>query len=200
MNHTIMNKLKLVFATNNLNKLKEVQAMLTNFDIVSLADINCFEDIPETADTLEGNAELKANFITKKYGLDCFADDTGLEVEALNNEPGVYSARYAGEDNNAEANMNKLLNNLKSNRNRKAQFRTAIALNIQGKQFIFEGVCKGTILTEKRGESGFGYDPVFMPDGFKNSFAEMNLVEKGKISHRGKAIEKLVTFLNEHHW
>lgn len=200
MNRTIMNKLKLVFATNNLNKLKEVQAMLTNFDIVSLADINCFEDIPETADTLEGNAELKANFITKKYGLDCFADDTGLEVEALNNEPGVYSARYAGEDNNAEANMNKLLNNLKSNRNRKAQFRTAIALNIQGKQFIFEGVCKGTILTEKRGESGFGYDPVFMPDGFKNSFAEMNLVEKGKISHRGKAIEKLVTFLNEHHW
>jgi len=200
MNHTIMNKLKLVFATNNLHKLKEVQAMLTNFDIVSLADINCIEDIPETADTLEGNAVLKANFITENYGLDCFADDTGLEVEALNNEPGVYSARYAGDDNNAEANMNKLLNNLKGNPNRKAQFRTAIALNIQGKQFIFDGICKGTILIEKRGESGFGYDPIFMPDGFKNSFAEMNLVGKGKISHRGKAIKKLVTFLNEHHW
>jgi len=194
-----MNKLKLVFATNNKHKLEEVQAMLTNFELVSLADINCFEDIPETADTLEGNAILKANFITEKYGLGCFADDTGLEVEALNNEPGVYSARYAGEDNNAEANMNKLLNNLKNNPNRRAQFKTAIALNIQGKQFIFEGVCKGTILTEKRGESGFGYDPIFMPDGFNRSFAEMNLNEKGSISHRGKAVEKLVTYLNEHH-
>ena len=195
-----MNKLKLVFATNNKHKLEEVQAMLTNFELVRLADINCFDDIPETATTLEGNAILKANFITEKYGLDCFADDTGLEVEALNNEPGVYSARYAGEDNNAEANMNKLLNNLKNNPNRRAQFKTAIALNIQGKQFIFEGVCKGTILTEKRGKSGFGYDPVFMPDGFNRSFAEMNLAEKGSISHRGKAVEKLVTYLNEHHW
>lgn len=195
-----MNKLRLVFATNNKHKLEEVQAMLTNFEIVSLAEINCFEDIPETADTLEGNAMLKANFITEKYGLDCFADDTGLEVEALNKEPGVYSARYAGEDNDAEANMNKLLNNLKNNPNRKAQFKTAIALNIQGKQLIFEGVCEGTILTEKRGESGFGYDPVFMPDGFKTSFAEMNLSEKGNISHRGKAVKKLVTYLNEHHW
>lgn len=195
-----MNKLKLVFATNNKHKLEEVQAMLTNFEIVSLADINCFEDIPETANTLEGNAILKANFITEKYGLDCFADDTGLEVETLNNEPGVYSARYAGEDNNAVANMNKLLNNLKNNPNRRAQFKTAIALNIQGKQFIFEGLCKGTILTEKRGESGFGYDPIFMPEGFNRSFAEMNLAEKGNISHRGKAVEKLVTYLNEHHW
>ena len=195
-----MNKLKLVFATNNQHKLEEVRAMLTNFEIVSLAEINCFEDIPETADTLEGNAILKANFITEKYGLDCFADDTGLEVEALNNEPGVYSARYAGEDNNAEANMNKLLKNLENTQNRKAQFKTAIALNIQGKQFIFEGVCKGTILTEKRGNSGFGYDPIFMPNGFKRSFAEMDMNEKGNISHRGKAIEKLVTFLNEHTW
>lgn len=195
-----MNKLKLVFATNNKHKLEEVQAMLTNFEIVSLADINCFEDIPETADTLEGNAILKANFITEKFGLDCFADDTGLEVAALNNEPGVYSARYAGENNNAEANMNKLLKNLENNPNRKAQFKTAIALNIQGKQFIFEGICEGTILTEKRGKSGFGYDPIFMPDGFNSSFAEMDMNEKGNISHRGKAIEKLVTFLNEHHW
>lgn len=195
-----MNKLKLVFATNNKHKLEEVQAMLTNFELVSLAEINCFDDIPETADTLEGNAILKVNFITEKYGLDCFADDTGLEVEALNNEPGVYSARYAGEDNNAEANMKKLLNNLKNTQNRKAQFKTAIALNIQGKQFIFEGVCKGSILIEKRGESGFGYDPIFMPEGFDRSFAEMNLAEKGNISHRGKAVEKLVTYLNEHHW
>ncbi|MDF1516747.1 MAG: non-canonical purine NTP diphosphatase [Lutibacter sp.] len=195
-----MNKLKLVFATNNKHKLEEVQAMLTNFEIVSLADISCFEDIPETADTLEGNAILKANFITKNYGLDCFADDTGLEVEALNNEPGVYSARYAGEDNNAEANIKKLLNNLENNPNRRAQFKTVIALNIHGKQFIFEGVCKGNILTDKRGESGFGYDPIFIPDGFNRSFAEMNMTEKGSISHRGKAIEKLVTFLNENLW
>ncbi len=192
-----MNKLKLVFATNNKNKLKEVQAMLTNFEIVSLADIDCFEDIPETAKTLEGNAKIKANFVTEKYGLNCFADDTGLEVEALNNEPGVYSARYAGEVNNAEGNMSKLLNNLDNNSNRNAQFRTAVALNIEGKQYLFEGICKGSILTKKQGNSGFGYDPIFMPTGFNKSFAEMNLDEKGSISHRGKAIEKLVTFLNK---
>lgn len=192
-----MNKLKLVFATNNKNKLKEVQAMLTNFEIVSLADINCFDDIPETADTLEGNAILKANYITKKFGYNCFADDTGLEVEALNNAPGVYSARYAGEENNAEANMKKLLQELGDNNNRKAQFRTAVALNINQKQFIFEGICKGSILTTKQGDSGFGYDPIFMPNGFDTSFAEMDMKEKGAISHRGKAIQKLVTFLNE---
>ncbi|WP_298286461.1 non-canonical purine NTP diphosphatase [uncultured Lutibacter sp.] len=195
-----MNKLKLVFATNNKNKLKEVQAMLTNFEIVSLADINCFDEIPETAETLEGNAILKANYITKKYGLNCFADDTGLEVEALNNQPGVYSARYAGINNNTEANMNKLLNNLGDNLNRKAQFRTAIALNINQKQFIFEGICKGQILEHKQGNSGFGYDPIFLPDGFDKSFAEMELIEKGKISHRGKAIQKLVNFLNKSTW
>lgn len=195
-----MSKLKLVFATNNKNKLKEVQAMLTNFEIVSLADINCFDDIPETADTLEGNAILKANYITEKFGLNCFADDTGLEVEALNNAPGVYSARYAGKNNNAEANMNKLLSELGETKNRNAQFRTAISLNIEGKQFVFEGICKGQILTKKQGDSGFGYDPLFMPEGFKKSFAEMNMVEKGAISHRGKAIQKLVTFLNEQAW
>jgi len=192
-----MNKLKLVFATNNKNKLKEVQAMLTNFEIVSLADINCFDDIPETADTLEGNAILKADYITEKFGYNCFADDTGLEVEALNNEPGVYSARYAGKENNAEANMKKLLQELGDNTDRKAQFRTAVALNINKKQFIFEGICKGSILTTKQGDSGFGYDPIFMPNGFDISFAEMDLKEKGAISHRGKAIQQLVTFLNE---
>jgi XTP/dITP diphosphohydrolase len=195
-----MSKLKLVFATNNQNKLKEVQAMLTNFEIISLADLNCFDDIPETAETLEGNAIIKANFITEKYGLTCFADDTGLEVEALNNEPGVYSARYAGKQNNTEENMTKLLQKLSNNLNRKAQFRTAIALNIHGKQFIFEGICKGTILKEKQGENGFGYDPIFKPFGFNKSFAEMDLLDKGSISHRGKAIEKLVTFLNKHTW
>ena len=193
-----MNKLKLVFATNNINKLKEVQAMLTNFEIVNLADINCFDDIPETADTLEGNAILKADYITQKYGLNCFADDTGLEVEALNNAPGVYSARYAGEENNAENNMNKLLSAVQNEPNRKAQFRTAVALNIEGKQFVFEGICKGEILKKKQGESGFGYDPIFKPNGFNKSFAEMNMIEKGKISHRGKAIKKLVTFLNKY--
>jgi len=195
-----MNKLKLVFATNNKNKLKEVQAMLTNFEIVSLSEINCFDDIPETADTLEGNAILKANYITEKFGLNCFADDTGLEVEVLNNQPGVYSARYAGENNNTEANMNKLLSELGETKNRDAQFRTAVALNIEGKQFVFEGICKGQILTKKQGDSGFGYDPIFMPTGFDKSFAEMNMIEKGAISHRGKAIRKLVNFLNEQAW
>ena len=193
-----MNKLKLVFATNNKNKLKEVQAMLTNFEIVSLAEINCFEDIPETAETLEGNAILKANYITEKFGLNCFADDTGLEVEALNNAPGVFSARYAGEENNSEKNMNKLLRELGENTNRNAQFRTAVALNIEGKQFIFEGICKGEILKQKQGDSGFGYDPIFMPSGFNKSFAEMEMREKGQISHRGKAISKLITFLNSY--
>jgi len=193
-----MNKLKLVFATNNKNKLKEVQAMLTNFQIVSLADINCFDDIPETADTLEGNAIIKANYITEKYGLNCFADDTGLEVEALNNQPGVYSARYAGIENDSEKNIQKLLKELGNNTNRKAQFKTAITLNINGKQYIFDGICKGTILKEKHGEKGFGYDSIFMPSGFKKSFAEMNINEKGTISHRGKAVKKLVTFLNEY--
>ena len=195
-----MNKLKLVFATNNQNKLKEVKAMLTNFEIISLADLNCFDDIPETAETLEGNAIIKANYITKKYGLSCFADDTGLEVTALNNEPGVFSARYAGKENSAEDNMKKLLENLSPHSNKKAQFRTAIALNIQKKQFIFEGICKGTILNKKQGNKGFGYDPIFMPTGFKKSFAEMDMRDKGTISHRGKAIDKLVTFLNNYTW
>ena len=195
-----MNKLKLVFATNNKNKLQEVQAMLTNFEIISLADINCFDDIPETANTLEGNAIIKANYITKKFGFNCFADDTGLEVEALNNEPGVYSARYAGEENDSEKNIKKLLSNLKHSKNRKAQFRTAIALNINGKQFIFEDICKGAILEKKQGEKGFGYDAIFMPSKYDKSFAEMDINTKVSISHRGKAIKKLVTFLTENNW
>ena len=188
--------MKIVFVTYNANKLKEVQQLLPSVEIISLQEIDCFDDIPETAATLEGNAIIKANYITNNYGLDCFADDTGLEVEALNGAPGVYSARYAGEEADAEKNMQKLLSELKNNTNRKAQFRTVVALNLKGGQHLFEGVCKGEILTKKHGEKGFGYDPIFKPTGFNNSFAQMSMAEKGRISHRGKAIEKLITFLS----
>lgn len=188
--------IELVFATNNLNKLAEVQKMLpTSIKLLSLKDIGCNEDIDETESTLEGNAHLKARYIYENYHYNCFADDTGLEVEALNNRPGVYSARYAGKENNAEKNMQKVLSELKDVSNRKAQFRTVIALYLNKETYLFEGVCKGEILKEKRGEAGFGYDPVFMPKGYQKSFAEMETEEKGKISHRGKAILKLVDFL-----
>jgi len=189
--------MKLVFATNNLNKLKEVQEILSDsIEILSLKDIGCFEDVEETEATLEGNAKLKANHITEKYGYDCFADDTGLEVDVLNGEPGVYSARYGGEHGNSEKNMSKLLNELDDKTDRKAQFRTAIVLNLDHQQYVFEGICKGEILREKSGNGGFGYDPIFKPSGFSTSFAEMNSEEKNKISHRGIAIQKLVQFLN----
>ncbi|GFD74592.1 MULTISPECIES: non-canonical purine NTP diphosphatase [Tenacibaculum] len=188
--------MKLVFATNNLNKLAEVQKMLPNsIELLSLKDIDCFDDIEETATTLEGNAKIKANYITEKFGYNCFADDTGLEVETLNGEPGVYSARYAGEPANAENNMQKLLTALNNKTDRNAQFRTSICLNLDGKQFLFDGVCKGTILTSKQGEQGFGYDPIFQPEGYNKSFAEMTSEEKNKISHRGLAIQQLVAFL-----
>ncbi|WP_435254452.1 non-canonical purine NTP diphosphatase [Tenacibaculum sp. A30] len=188
--------MKLVFATNNLNKLAEVQKMLpTTIELLSLKDINCFDDIEETATTLEGNAQIKANHISEKYGYNCFADDTGLEVPALNGAPGVYSARYAGEPTNAENNMQKLLNELHNKTNRDAQFRTSVCLNLNGEQFLFDGVCKGQILSEKQGEQGFGYDPIFQPEGYNNSFAEMTAEEKNKISHRGLAIQQLVSFL-----
>ena len=191
--------MKLVFATNNPGKLAEVQKMLpTSIELLSLKDINCFDDIEETANTLEGNAKIKANYITEKFGYNCFAHDTGLEVEALNGAPGVYSARYAGEPTNAENNMTKILDALKGITNKKAQFRTSVCLNINGEQFLFDGICKGTILEEKHGEKGFGYDPVFMPDGFNNSFAEMSSDEKNNISHRGLAIQKLVAFLKNY--
>jgi len=192
--------MKLVFATNNLNKLKEVQQMLSSpFEILSLKDINCFEEVEETETTLEGNAKLKANYITTNFGYSCFADDTGLEVDALDGKPGVYSARFAGEPRDAERNMKKLLSELKDESDRKAQFRTAICLNINNEQFLFEGICKGEILTEKKGEKGFGYDPVFKPEGFSTSFAEMRAEEKNKISHRGLAIHKLVAFLKNNY-
>jgi XTP/dITP diphosphohydrolase len=188
--------MKLVFATNNLNKLAEVQKMLpSSIELLSLKDINCYDEIDETETTLEGNAKLKANYITEKFGYDCFADDTGLEVDILNGAPGVYSARYAGEPASSENNINKLLANLSNQTNRNAQFRTAICLNLNGEQFLFDGVCKGEILHQKQGEKGFGYDPIFKPINYDVSFAEMSQEEKNNISHRGLAIKKLVNFL-----
>lgn len=189
---------KLVFATNNAHKLDEIRAILGDkIEVLSLKDINCDTDIPETADTLEGNAALKAEYIYKNYGLDCFADDTGLEVEALGGAPGVYSARYAGGDgHDSEANMRKLLKELDGEHNRKAQFRTVICLIEKGEEHLFEGIVKGSIIEQKRGASGFGYDPVFMPEGYEETFAEMGNAEKNKISHRARAVEKLCEYLN----
>jgi len=188
--------MKLVFATNNKNKVKEIKSLIPkNIEILSLTDIGCTEEIEETEDSIEGNAKLKADYITKNYGYDCFADDTGLEVEALNGAPGVYSARYAGENATYEDNVQKMLFEMKDKPDKNAQFKTVIALNLKGDQYVFEGICKGEILNEKMGEKGFGYDPIFKPEGFEKSFAEMSLEEKGKISHRGKATKKLLAFL-----
>lgn len=188
--------MKIVFASNNKNKIQEIQSMFPDtIQIVSLESIGCFEEIPETADTIEGNAILKANYITQKYGFDCFADDTGLEVEALNGEPGVYSARYAGEQRNADYNMNKLLEELLDKPNRNAQFKTVIALNLKGKQYLFNGIASGEITLEKKGTGGFGYDPIFKPNGYENTFAELSLEIKNEISHRGKATKALLEFL-----
>ena len=190
-------KRKLVFATNNAHKLEEVAAILGDkVELLSLNDIDCHTDIPETAETLEGNALLKSSFIYRNYQLDCFADDTGLEVEALNGAPGVYSARYAeGESHDAQANMRKLLHELEGKENRKAQFRTAISLILDGKEYLFEGVIKGEIIKEKRGDSGFGYDPIFKPEGYEQTFAELGNETKNKISHRALAVQKLCAFL-----
>lgn len=188
--------IELVFATNNPNKLSEVQKLLpTSIKLLSLEDIGCFKEVEETEETLQGNALLKAEYVLKNYKYNCFADDTGLEVEALHNRPGVYSSRYAGEDGNSEKNMQKLLSELQGKQNRKAQFRTVIALCIDKKEYLFEGVCKGKISTEKKGKEGFGYDPVFIPDGSQKSFAEMTQEEKNTVSHRAKAIHQLVEFL-----
>jgi len=195
-----MMKRKLVFATNNAHKLEEVAAILGDqVELLSLNDIGCQTDIPETAETLEGNALLKSSYIYKNYHLDCFADDTGLEVEALNGAPGVYSARYAGgEGHDAQANMLKLLHELDGKENRKAQFRTAISLILDGKEYLFEGVIKGEIIKEKRGDSGFGYDPVFMPEGYDRTFAELGNDIKNQISHRALAGQKLFEFLQSY--
>ena len=188
---------ELVFATNNKHKLEEIKAAVgENLRILSLADISCFEDIAETADTLEGNASIKSKYIYDKYGKNCFADDTGLEIEALGSKPGVYSARYAGPGHDHQKNMDKVLSEMKGTTGRKAQFRTVISLILDGNEVLFEGIVKGNILKEKHGDKGFGYDPIFQPDGYDTSFAEMDLCKKNKISHRGRAVRKLIDFLN----
>lgn len=192
--------MKLVFATNNRHKLDEVRAIVGDkVEVLSLNDIGCHDDIPETADTLQGNALIKARYIYEKFGVDCFADDTGLEVEALDGAPGVYSARYAGEECDSEANMQKLLQNLTGKSNRNAQFRTVIALIIKGEEKLFNGIVKGTITEEKRGDSGFGYDPVFVPEGFSESFAQMSGDMKNSISHRYRATQELSNYLKENY-
>ncbi|WP_321288369.1 non-canonical purine NTP diphosphatase [uncultured Sunxiuqinia sp.] len=188
--------MKLVFATNNPHKLKELQQILGGqIQLLSLAEINCKEEIPETKETLEGNAAEKSFFIYNKYGYNCFADDTGLEIEALNGAPGVYSARYAGEEKDAVANMKKVLDQLKEIKTRKARFRTVISLVIDGREEQFEGVVDGDILKAKQGEEGFGYDPIFQPEGYRQSFAEMDAKQKNNISHRGRAVQKLANYL-----
>ncbi|PCJ01399.1 MAG: non-canonical purine NTP pyrophosphatase [Flavobacteriales bacterium] len=190
--------MKLVFATNNKNKIKEIKALLPDsLNILSLDDIKCNEDIPETSNTIAGNALQKAKYVFDNFGHNCFADDTGLEIESLNGEPGIYSARYAGEHKSAEANMEKVLDKLENIENRNAQFKTVIALIIDGKETLLEGVAKGEITTKKSGLEGFGYDPIFKPEGYNITFSEMSMEEKNKISHRGKAVKKLVTFLSQ---
>ena len=189
---------KIVFATNNSHKLAEIRAMLPQgIDVLSLADINCHVDIPETADPLEGNALQKAQFIYENYGYDCFADDTGLEVDALDGAPGVHTARYAGEQHDTEANTDKLLSELKEKNSRRARFRTIIALIEKGEVHLFEGVVDGEIATERRGADGFGYDPVFIPEDTGKTFAELGVSVKNKISHRARAVCKLMNYLRE---
>lgn len=189
--------MKLVFATNNANKLQEIRAILgSGMEVLSLADINCHDDIPETAPTLEGNALIKARWVKERYGFDCFADDTGLEVAALNGAPGVHTARYAYPDrHDPEANTQKLLHSLEGRDDRRAQFRTAIALILNGEEHVFEGVVEGFISTEKRGTEGFGYDPVFIPEDTGLTFAELGTDVKNRISHRARAVAKLVEYL-----
>lgn len=188
--------MSLVFATNNKHKLEEISHLLEEtYEIIPLEAIGCHDDIPEDHETLEENALQKARYIKEHYGCDCFADDTGLEIEALNGQPGVYSARYAGPAKDSKANMQKVLDNMQNQTNHKACFRTIIALILDGQEYLFEGRVDGEILTEQHGSAGFGYDPIFRPEGFKESFAEMDLDTKNSISHRGRAVSKLVDFL-----
>lgn len=187
---------KLVFATNNSHKLHEIKEMLDNsFELLSLNEIGCSDDIPETGETLEANASQKSFYIWDRFHFDCFADDTGLEIEALNNEPGVYSARYAGDAKCAEANVAKVLEKMQDLKNRKARFRCVISLIISGEEMQFEGIVNGKIISERRGTTGFGYDPIFVPDGYNHTFAEMSAEEKNRISYRGNAFAKLVQYL-----
>ena len=190
--------MKLVFATHNQNKFKEVKLLLpSHIELLSLTDINCTDDIPETAATIEGNAVLKTEYVRSHYGLDCFADDTGLEVSALNGEPGVFSARYAGKNKKSEDNIDKLLKNLAGKENRSARFKTAIALSINFESVLFLGVCEGTITKVRRGDKGFGYDPIFLPTDFTETFAEMSMEDKSRIGHRGKAMRQLISYLSK---
>ena len=190
--------MELVFASNNANKISEIQLLLPpTIKILSLQDIDCFDEIEENATTIEGNAILKANYVTEKYGYNCFADDSGLEVDFLEGKPGVHSARFAGEHRNDQDNINKLLADLDNQVNRKANFKTVICLNINGQQMLFEGIINGTITESKKGTSGFGYDPIFKPNGFEQTFAEMDKLEKTIISHRGIAMRKLIDFLSK---
>jgi XTP/dITP diphosphohydrolase len=187
----------LVFATGNQNKVKEIQALIpASIRLLGLTDIDCKEEIPETQATIEGNAAQKAFYVFEKYHYNCFADDTGLEIDALDGRPGVMSARYAGEAKDANANMDKILKELYLESNRSARFKTIISLVVDGEEMQFEGVVEGTILKEKRGSKGFGYDPIFLPDGSDRSFAEMDIAEKNEISHRALAVKKLVKYLN----
>ena len=187
---------KIVFATGNSNKLKEIKSAVSSFEIVGLRGLGITEEIPETGDTLKKNALQKAKYVYDKTGLDCFSDDTGLEIEALDYRPGVYSAMYAGADCNAENNIQKVLQELEESTNRKAQFKTVIALILDGQEYFFEGVVNGEVLKEQSGKGGFGYDPIFRPVGYEESFAEMTIAQKNEISHRGLAVQKLVTFLS----
>ena len=190
--------MKLVFATHNQHKFKEVALLLpAHIELVSLTDIGCFDDIPETSETLEGNAQLKANFVSQHFGLPCFADDTGLLVDALQGAPGVHSARYAGEKRSAEDNMNKLLTELKGSAIRSARFKTVIALNLENRKILFEGMVEGEIIEERKGTGGFGYDPIFRPEGHDQTFAELPLSVKNEIGHRGRAIQKLINHLTQ---
>lgn len=189
--------MELVFATSNQHKIKEIQSLIPGtIKLLSLPEIGCYEEVPETQPTIEGNASQKAYYVFDKYQYNCFADDTGLEIDALGGRPGVLSARYAGEEKNADANMDKILTELKGKASRSARFKTVISLVIDGKEKQFEGIVSGSILNEKRGNRGFGYDPVFQPEGYDHSFAEMSLTEKNKISHRAQAVNKLVEYLN----
>ena len=188
---------KIVFATGNYNKLKEIRSAVSSFEIIGLLDIKITEELPETGNTLKENALQKANYIYEKTGMDCFSDDTGLEIEALGGRPGVYSARYAGEECNAEKNMFKVLNELKGFEIRKATFKTVIALILNEKNYFFEGEVHGLIRKDKKGGQGFGYDPIFQPIGYKESFAEMSIIKKNEISHRGLAIKKLINFFSQ---
>lgn len=190
--------MQLVFASNNKNKIKEIQQLLpSHIQVLSLEDIGCFIDIPETADTIEGNAILKADYVTQNYGYPCFADDSGLEIDALNGEPGVYSARYAGSHRSDNDNIEMVLQKLTHETNRKANFKTVICLNLEGEQHLFTGIVNGTIIAEKIGSQGFGYDPIFKADGFSETFAQLTLEEKAKISHRGIAVRQLISFLSK---